>query len=268
MKDLVSGSNFSIIIATHSTAFLGALTDYPDARIAFMHNGQKNFDFKEINETYSRILPIFGAHPLSNLFNESPVFLVEGEDDVRIWQQAIRSSMSKLKLYPCAVDSIDNLNRYESEVIEIINAVYDHAKGYSFRDRDDDSGELSDRPPIMRFRLSCRNAENLIVTDEVLANLDTNWGEIESRIENWITSNSTHLKYQDMLGFKNGGFQRKTHHLNEVRNVIIGLSNSNKPWEIAVGQVIGKLKLGNVEIDMSNDKIGNYLGSKIIAELF
>lgn len=268
IKDLVKENNFKVIIATHSTAFLGALADYQDARFAFMQKGQIDFDFKEINETYSRILPIFGAHPLSNLFNESPILLVEGEDDVRIWQQAIRTSINQLKLYPCSVDTIDNLSAYEDEVVSMLSSIYDDAKGYSLRDRDEDVGEINDKPPVIRFRLSCRNAENLILTDEVLENLNTNWGEMQQRIETWIASNPTHPKYGEMVLFRDGGFQRKTHHLKQIRNDLIGLSNSNKPWEIAVGQTVGKLKIGQIAIDNSENKIASYLGDKIIEVLF
>lgn len=268
IKDLVRDSNFIVIIATHSTAFLGALSDYEGSRFAFMQNGQTNFDFKTINETYSRILPIFGAHPLSNLFNESPILLVEGEDDVRIWQQAIRSSINQLKLYPCSVDTIDNLSSYEDEVVSMLNSVYDEAQGFSLRDRDEDIGEINDKPPVIRFKLSCRNAESLILTDEVLNNLQTNWQEMQQRIETWIASNSTHPKYAEMVLFRNEGYQRKTHQLKQIRNDLIGLSNSNKPWEIAVGQTIGKLKTGQVPIDDGGNKLANYLGEKLIANLF
>ncbi|MEO5777510.1 MAG: AAA family ATPase, partial [Sediminibacterium sp.] len=182
IKALTTAGNFTVILATHSTAFLGALSEYQDARFAFMQASQTDFDFKEIDDTYSRILPIFGAHPLSNLFNESPILLLEGEDDVRIWQQAIRTSINRLKLYPCSVDTIDNLNTYENEVASMLVSVYDDAKGYSLRDRDEDAGEINDMPPVTRFRLSCRNAENLILTDEVLINLNTTWQEMEQRL--------------------------------------------------------------------------------------
>lgn len=268
IKDLVKENNFKVIIATHSTAFLGALADYQDARFAFMQKGQIDFDFKEINETYSRILPIFGAHPLSNLFNESPILLVEGEDDVRIWQQAIRTSINRLKLYPCSVDTIDNLSIYEEEVVSMLNSVYDNAIGYSLRDRDEDEGKINDKPPVIRFCLTCRNAENLILSDEVLTNLKTNWNEIQQRIETWIASNYTHPKLQEVILFRNGGYLRKSHQLKQIRNIIIGLSNSAKPWEIAVGQIIGKLKNGEIPIDHNENKLANYLGEKIIANLF
>ena len=50
---------------------------------------QKEIDFKVISVVYRKVLPVFGAHPLSNIFNEAPILLVEGEDDERIWRAAM-----------------------------------------------------------------------------------------------------------------------------------------------------------------------------------
>ena len=129
LKELVSGNNFKIIIATHSTAILGALESYTNTHLAFMTFDQKELDFKGISAVYKKVLPVFGAHPLSNVFNEAPILLVEGEDDERIWQQVVRSSDSKIKIYPCSVDSISSMNSFEQEAQKIIRTVYDNAKG-------------------------------------------------------------------------------------------------------------------------------------------
>jgi predicted ATPase len=264
VRDLVKDTNFKIIIATHSTALLGGFCDYIDARFDIITFGQKKFDFKSINELYKKILPVFGAHPLSNLFNESPIMLVEGEDDVRIWQQAIRTSESRLKLYPCATETISQMNNYEIEVVKIINSIYDSAKAYSLRDRDDSIEQINDLSPIIRFRLSCRNAENLILSDEVLNNLNIEWNTLKIRLENWIKNFETHSKYEKVREFYDSGFDRKNFQLKEIRNIIIGLTNSEKPWEVAVGQVIGKVKTGSISKDFSENKICNYLGNKIV----
>jgi len=95
---------------------------------------QKELDFKAISAIYKKVLPVFGAHPLSNFFNEAPILLVEGEDDERIWQQVVRSSNGRIKIYPCSVDSVSNMNDFEEEAKKIIQTVYDNARGYSLRD--------------------------------------------------------------------------------------------------------------------------------------
>jgi predicted ATP-dependent endonuclease of OLD family len=97
----IDGRNIVVVIATHSTAILGALSDYGDARIGFITPAQMEIPFVSIGDSLRSILPIFGAHPLSNVFNRKPILLVEGEDDERVWQQAARTSQGKLQIWPC-----------------------------------------------------------------------------------------------------------------------------------------------------------------------
>lgn len=264
LRNLVEENNFRIVMATHSTSFLAAFESYPNLTIEFIVSGQTEINFKGVSETYKRILPIFGAHPLSNLFNESPILLVEGEDDERIWQQAIRTSQGALKVYPCAVDSIDRLNEYEIQVSEIINSIYDSAKAYSLRDRDDGENEINDMPPVIRMRLSCRAAENLLLSDEVLTTLGTNWGELKSKIDVWLSSNLNHSHFEVMNDFKNSGFNRKRFNLKKIRNDLMGIIESSKPWEVVVGQTIAITDYIN---NPSQDSLQEYLGEKIVASL-
>jgi len=263
LVDLLASNTFTILIATHSTAILGALLNNQDSRFGILEKGSTTVAFRVIDDVYRNILPIFGAHPLSNLFNESPVFLVEGEDDVRIFQQAIRSSNRMLKLYPCSVDGKGNFPTYEPIVREMISGVYDEGKAYSFRDRDDDVGEIQDNHPLVRFRLACKAAENLVLTDEVLTTLDANWGQLQVAIEKWIQDNGIpHVKYADMVSFKDSGYDRKNHDIKNIRNVLIGLTPSTKPWEVAVGKTIADVVTGVIPKDMAANKLCHFLGQK------
>ncbi|MFA7418640.1 MAG: AAA family ATPase [Melioribacteraceae bacterium] len=265
--DLVKTDKFIVLIATHSTAILGALVNYENARFSILANGSKTASFKPLTQIYQSILPIFGAHPLSNLFNQQPILLVEGEDDVRIWQQAIRSSNGAMKFYPCSVGGNGNMPDYESAVIDIITGVYDNAKAYSLIDRDGTDENQEDTLPIVRFKLSCRAAENLILADEVLQSLNTSWVSLQAEIEKWLNSFTGHQKFEIMNNFKNNQYVRKDFDLKEIRNILIGLTGTSKPWEVAVGQVIGNLAIGNVPLDFSDNKISNYLGRKLANQL-
>jgi predicted ATPase len=262
LKDLVETNSFRVILATHSTCFLAAFDSYPYLSIDFITKGQTTINFKNVSETYRKILPIFGAHPLSNLFNEAPIFLVEGEDDERIWQQAIRTSQGKLKIYPCAVDTIDNLNEYEIKVTEIINSIYDSAKAYSLRDRDEGTEEINDIPPVIRMKLSCRAAENLLLADEVLDSLGVNWETLKSRIENWLIKSSKHSHFDVMQSFKNSGYDRKNYNLKKIRNDLMGIFESSKPWEVVVGQAIAIIKYSE---NAQENSLQDYLGKKLVA---
>lgn len=46
LLDLISTNKFSVVIATHSTAILGALLNFPDARFAILTNGSNVSSFK------------------------------------------------------------------------------------------------------------------------------------------------------------------------------------------------------------------------------
>src|ERR1700722_17056151 len=127
LTSLVGEYKFTILLATHSTAILSALVDYKAASLALMRAGDKHLTFDSIDDQYKKILPVFGAHPLSNVFNQAPVLLVEGEDDERIWQQAVRSSNGRIKVYPVVCGSVDEMKPYEDRAGKIISSVYENA---------------------------------------------------------------------------------------------------------------------------------------------
>ncbi len=264
---LVEKNNFKVLIATHSTAILGALESYQSTHIAFMTFNQKNIEFNPISDVYRKILPVFGAHPLSNIFNEAPILLLEGEDDERIWQQTVRSSCGKIKVYPCSCGDINKLNEFENESRKIINSVYDSAKAYSLRDRDDSSESIEDAPPIIRMKLSCRNAENLLLSDEILFSLGPSWDNLKKGIDEWIEKNTNHIHYSIMKSFKENGYDRKIFNLKEIRNDLMGIIGSSKPWEVAVGQVIAELNWNGNTNFSKEGSIYNFLGEKIVKSL-
>ncbi len=264
---LLDENDFSVLIATHSTAILGALEAYKNTHLAFMKPLQKDIEFSPISDIYRKILPVFGAHPLSNIFNEAPVLLLEGEDDERIWQQAVRTSLGGIKLYPCACGDVNKLNEFEQETGRIISAVYDDAKAYSLRDRDDSEGSIDDLPPITRMKLSCRSAENLLLSNEVLGSLNLNWDELKNKIDEWIKKNTEHTHYSAMQKFKYQNYDRKNSDIKEIRNDLMGIIGSPKPWEVVVGQVIATLNWDE-QTDFSKDgSIYNFLGEKVVRNL-
>ncbi len=265
LKNLIENDNFIIIIATHSTAMLGALENYADTHIEFMTSDQKVLEFKSVTEVYKKILPVFGAHPLSNLFNEAPVFLVEGEDDERIWQQAVRTSIGAIKIYPCPCGSIEQISNYETEVKNIIKAVYNNAKAYSLRDSDGITDSIEDDLPIIKFRLICRNAENLLLSDEVLTSLSINWEDLKNKIDEWLVEKTgkNHPHFETMKLFKEGGYNRKDFDIKEIRNDIMGIIGSSKPWEVAIGQAIGNIHWNNATDFNKDGSILSYLGEKL-----
>jgi ABC-type multidrug transport system ATPase subunit len=264
VEAMVARSDVTVLIATHSTALLGAMSDEPETHLAFMRYGEVNLDFSQATDARRRVLPVFGAHPLSNVFNQAPVLLLEGEDDERIWQQVVRSARGRVKVYPCAVDGLPELRAFEKEVSKILLAVYDNAIGYSLRDRDLDPTEIGDIGPVRRMRLQCRAAENLLLTDDVLSMLGVEWEELRGRIDTWLANNSTHPHHSAMKSFAEGGYNRADGDVKEIRNDLVGLMGTNKPWEVIVGQAIASQRSST---GVSEASMASFLGSLVCQRL-
>jgi energy-coupling factor transporter ATP-binding protein EcfA2 len=258
----IENAPVAVIIATHSTAVLGALESY-DAHVHFMVSDSLTLEFANIDNQIKEILPIFGAHPLSNIFSQKPVLLVEGEDDERIWQQAVKSSRGRIKLWPCVTATKDKLNEYEQRASKLIESVYDNASAYSLRDRDDAPYAIDDLPNVVRARTNCREVENLILCDEVLQILGTNWEQMQDRIRQWLSGAPNHQAYAQMHEFAQS-FDRKNTKLKGLETVLIYLSGKNKPWEIAVGQAIGQMDANSSQ---ASGGIRDFLGPKIVDAL-
>lgn len=265
LAENVRDLNGRVIIATHSTTILSALSEIgDDVRVGMKQIGTTALMFQEVESAMRAILPMFGAHPLSNIFNEKPPLIVEGEDDERIWQSAVRASASRISVYPCVATNIQSMNEFEKSAQDLIESVYDNAKTFSLRDRDDQAYEIDNYGPVIRMRLSCRNSENMIVTDDVLSELGTDWPTLQAGIEKWIEDNPSHSRIGPAIQFQANGWDRKFSQLKGLRNVIIGISGSTKPWEVAVGQAIAKLRENRFSGDHS---LQEYLGEKAVQAL-
>lgn len=139
------------------------------------------------------------------------------------------SSEDDVAFYPVAVDSVTNLGDFEQEVARILESVYDNAIGFSLRDRDDSLRDgLSDVEPVRRFRLNCRAAENLLLSDQVLESVKGTWGELKSRIATWISNNPSHPHHPHVSAFAATANARRSADLKEIRNDLVGLMGSKQ----------------------------------------
>lgn len=252
------------LIATHSTAILGGLSA-TDASVVFMRKDAAELGFRSVSDALRQILPVFGAHPLSNVFNQNPILLVEGDDDVRIWQQAVRSSSGRIKLWPCPAGDKQSLNQHETTAAEIIGSVYDNARAYSLRDKDDQPYGIDDLEHVTRMRLSCRTAENLLLSDDVLATLGTDWNGLKQAIQAWLEAdaNRGHPRFADTQTFS-AADDRKGASVKPIRNVLLALTGYEHAWEVAVGKTIAGLTAGSPQGDGS---LIDFLGPKAVRSL-
>lgn len=259
-----NGRPFRVCIATHSTSIVSSLTELTDVRIAFMKGGQHQLNFEPATPALKAVMPIFGAHPLSNVFNARPILLLEGDDDERIWQQAVRTSAGAINVWPCIAGSVQDLNLYEQKAVAVLNAVYENAKAYSLRDRDAGQYEIDDVPPVTRCRLFCRAAENLLLSDDCLALLDVEWTAVVEGLDRWLHGSPNHPRANDIVAFRDSGWNRRDTDVKPLRNLVLAVVDSQKPWEVAVGQAIANLKVAPLAGEHS---LTSYLGPKLVEAL-
>ncbi len=266
VENLAKEKDFKVLIATHSTAIVGSVQDRTQCQLAFMPLVRgAEIEFSPIDEIVTSVIPIFGPHPLSNLFNESPILLVEGDDDKRIWDQVVRSTEGHIALSPCPTGSIDKMTQWESWLVQTLPSLYDEPKAYSLRDRDAVDGEIDDRPPITRFRLACRASENMILADDTLTLAGTTWDAVVDDAQKWMGTYGNHASFAAMKAFADSGFDRLNADIKDVRNVLLALLGVSKPWEVLVGQAIATLASGKTQD--GNHSLKAYLGKKLCLEL-
>lgn len=254
-------SDMHVVIATHSTAIISAFNDGADLQVVPVSNRlQNDFDSFTRNKVSDELLPVFGAHPLSSVFNRSPIVLVEGDDDRRVIEQLVRSAQGRIKLTPCAVGSVDEMGQWEQWLEKFLPVIYDNPKAISLRDLDDASvAEINDLPHVIRCKLNCYAIENLLVTDEALANSNSSPDQLRESLIAWIEAFPGHAHLEDAHHLVDNFASRRTIKVKNLRNVVIAILGSNKPWEVYLGQLLAQ---PGWNASKSPDSLANYLGVK------
>lgn len=266
VEELAVERDFKIVIATHSTAIIGAFTRRDDLQIVpITTRGQNQFTHFKYSEICHNILPIFGAHPLSTQFNRSPVLLVEGEDDVRVFEQFVRSSEGKIRFSPCAVGSLDKMHEWESWLNEFLPSIYDNPKGFSLRDLDNSlQCEIDDFGCVVRARLNCYAIENLLLTEECLGKYGFKPDEFQKFLKDWVSQNGAHSLVAIVSTITDRFNERRTINVKDARNILVERLGSKKPWEVIVGQLLAE-NINN--LNNSSHSIREYLGPGVIEKL-
>jgi ABC-type lipoprotein export system ATPase subunit len=258
--------NIRVVIATHSTAIIGAFSYTQELQIIPISNrNQTDFNSFRNSQVTSEILPVFGVHPLSSVFNKSPVLLLEGDDDKRVVEQIVRSSNGLLSFTPCVVGSINELAGWESWLNSFLPAIYDNPKAFSLRDLDDsDQTEISDNGLVCRMRFNCRAVENILLSNECLETHNLDEKTFLDKLNKWANNYKEHQYVADVLVLINNFNNRRTVKIKNVRSIIVTLLESNKPWEVIVGQCIAKR--GHERSDDPNS-LYTYLSEKVVLNL-
>ncbi|SHH49001.1 AAA domain-containing protein, putative AbiEii toxin, Type IV TA system [Chryseolinea serpens] len=228
-----------VIIATHSTALIAGLALSKNVKIAVKEFGRNIVVAKEISDLVRKTSSFF-AHPLSQIIAHEPILIIEGEDDARVLQQAARSSQGKIKVFPCIAVSVDEMNELEQFCGDVLESMYDNPIGYSLRDGDGKQEDLEPVKCIKRFRLQCYAMENVLLTDECLATMDSNWADFRNKAGVWcdLAENANNNK-RPLIAEIIASPDRSRHvKIKDARTMICAILGCSKPWEVVVGQTI------------------------------
>lgn len=229
-----------IHIATHSTPLVCAL-----AGSDFVAVGTKEFSnnivtLSSVSNDLKKVAPFFG-HPLSLSLSSDPILLLEGEDDERVWQQAVRSSSGRIRVFPVLARTVNQLSELETLCNKMLPAIYDTPKAYSLRDGDGKADPLNGVGCVDRFRLQCYEIENSLVTTECLTILGVSWEEFQKRAKSWIEEHLEH-KHVDLLNrLVTADDRLRNVKIKAIRNVITGILGWEKPWEVAIGKALASV---------------------------
>lgn len=267
VEKIATEFNFRVVLATHSTAIVGAFKEGADLQIVpVTEKDQSDFSFFKYDPICHEILPVFGAHPLSSHFNRTPILLVEGEDDKRVFEQTFRSSQGSIRFSPCVVGSVDEMNKWEQWLNTFLPSIYDEPKAFSIRDLDDSAqSDIDDVGFVCRVRLNCYAIENIILTNECFSKHGYSPDEFNSKMSQWIELNPEHQTTKALINLRDNFSRRRTTKIKEIRNVILALLGTAKPWEVLVGQLIVS-ELPNSTTD--ENSLRTYLGEKVVKNLF
>jgi len=247
----------TVCIATHSTPLICAL-----APSAFTSIGTKYFQKNVVeqapgSEQLKKVAPFFG-HPLSLTISRDVMLIVEGEDDERVWQQAARTSQGKIRVFPVLATSVDQQAELEQFSSAMLTAVFDAPVAYSVRDGDGIRDALQPVGVVTRFRLQCYAIENVLLTDECLATLGTTWDGFREKAQCWLDENPGHKDVALVKSLIDSDDRLRDTKIKVIRQLVCSIMGISKPWEVVVGQAIGKLN--SYEASTSPSALLSYLG--------
>jgi ABC-type cobalamin/Fe3+-siderophores transport system ATPase subunit len=254
----------AICLATHSTPLVCSLADSQYVSIGTKRFTVNTVELKPASSELRKVAPFFG-HPLSLSLSEDAPLILEGEDDERVWQQAARSSQGRIKVFPVLAGSVNQQGELETFCAELLGTLYDNPVAFSLRDGDgvvDDP--LEHRPPIKRYRLQCYAIENVLVTDQCLAVMGTDWKGFSSSANKWITDNSEHPDRSQIEELIASSDRLQHKKIKKIRQLICAVLECKKPWEVVVGQSIGAL----TERDLTSaNMLIDFLGKEMVGDV-
>ncbi len=249
--------NCQLLISTHSTTLLSALgyAGGDDVSVLFFKNLKAPQKFCKFGPELSTLSACLGGHALMGPVFGAPITLVEGDDDYRLWTHVSRGEVIKkgFAVLPCNGDQIKD---YQKSLERIFGSLRSSTEPCGFVILDGDKGvpTHTDQAHVKYLQLKCHEAENLFLTDEVLAKLGFTWDSAKKKL---VEEASNYGSKKDLiikaceLDRKDGDFKTV---INEIAQI---LDEKNIFWPVRVGKILGKEK--------PVGQLAHFLGAEVVS---
>lgn len=259
---VVTRYRLQVVIATHSTTLLAAIGQFGAnaASVLYLDRTKSDFPAAPFSTVMKELAACLGGHALMGPLFSVPLLLVEGDDDYRIWSQVPRHHVTSFAVIPSHGDEIKRYQRTLERLFVAICEVPEEPAGFALIDGDKPkplNNESTPQNHVRFIQLECHESENLYLTDEVLASMDTTWEEAVARIV--AEAGKFGNKAEELEGAAD--WDRQTV---DIKNLIQEISNildpKNVHWTIRVGAMLGR--------SYPTGQIRNFLGDAVVSSLW
>lgn len=259
---IVDHFQLQVVIATHSVSLLAALGQFGGQRTSVIYLNRKKLDYaaQSFGSVQKELSACLGGHVLMGPLFGSPILLVEGDDDYRVWSQVPRHHITSFAVIPTNGDEIKKYQKSLEQIFASLRENDDFPCGYALLDGDKALPVPNEHNPQKNIRfiqLACHECENLYLSDEVLADLGTTWPQAIMKI------NEAAPKYGEKSATlaSVSDWNRMTCDMKGVINQIAEILDPKRlHWTVRLGRVIGR--------ERPIGQLANFLGTMTLDALW
>ncbi len=251
--------SLQVVVATHSTTLLSSLGQFAGARcgVIYVDRTKSTFKAAPFTAVLKELAACLGGHALMGPLFGVPLLLVEGDDDYRIWSQVPRHHVTSFAVIPCNGDEIYTYQESLEKIFGALRSDATEPAGFALLDGDKPLPAGKPQTHVRFIRLGCHEAENLFLSDEVLALINTDWAKAAAAIA------ATAQKHGNKAAALSTAptWNRQSHDLKALIGEISAAVDP-KPvhWTHRLGVTLGRAK--------PSGQLAAFLGPDVIAALW
>ena len=251
-----------IVVATHSVSLLAAIGQFGGEKTCVIYLNRQKTDYKakSFGSIQKELSACLGGHVLMGPLFGSPILLVEGDDDYRIWSQIPRHHIASFAVLPTNGDEIKQYQKTLEQIFCSLREIDDEPCGYALLDGDKNlpvPNSDNSQKHIRFIKLACHESENLYLSDEVLSDMETNWNTAKAAI---VEKSEGYGEKTKALADADNWDRKKT----DIKDVINEIAEIIDPkrlhWTVRLGRVMGA--------SVPSGQLAEFLGESTIKALW